>query len=491
MRVINSCVLNTLGTVCIELAVLLWVPALVAYLYAEPSGVFAFAAAAVISASIGVVLCSAFKMKGDLQYRDAYIIIGLGWLVAILLGSLPYIFQGMDVASGIFESASGWSAMGGTTLMDSNAAGYYILNGNSIMGLLFWRAFQQFIGGLGILLVMVALMPNKGILARRLFSSEAIGTTEAKTPFLPHAKDTARKLWLTYIGLNVLEAISLYITGMCPYDAITHAMATVATGGYSPMADSIAHYNSAWVDAITAIFIVAGGSQLSLAYLSVTKGKLAYFEDEEFKFALKVIAIGTSLIMLFGGIQGDIFLVFRYAIYQMISFTYTCGFANTMTYNEWSSAAKIVLLMGMLIGGCLGSTAGGIKMGRILICLKYISIRMEQFIHIHEIKAVKYNGQPVPDHSIQSILFYSVLYLGIWLVLSLALACAEYANTELDSMAIFAAIASSLAGVGPAFGQIWASYSYLTAPGKLICAFAMYAGRLELLPVLTLWMNRR
>jgi trk system potassium uptake protein len=483
-----------LGTLFIELAVLLLIPAVISRIYHEPTSVRAFVDSAAMCAVLGLVLrITAPKTESLLNRRQAVCIIVVGWLVAILVGAIPFVMNGMDVASGIFESASGWSAMGGTVLLDGNNLGYYTLLTSpyiTIMGLLFWRSLMQLVGGLGILLVVVAAVTHNKNTAKELYHAEAIGTEETKVPLVSNTITSARMLWMTYLGLNVLETLILKACNMNWYDAVTHSMATVATGGYSPYVNSIMQFNNIWIEVVTAMFIVIGGSNLGLIYSSIKNRNVAYIHDEEFKFALKIMAVGSVLVLLFGNIHGDLITQARYAIYTVISFGYTCGFVNNMDYNNWSEAAKMVLIGLMVVGGCLGSTAGGIKMGRVLVCIKYINYRLETYFHPRKIGSIKVNNNAVQSESVTGIVTYALLYMGVWILCSILLACCEFQNNLLDMTGITAAIASSLAGVGPAFSQIWSSYCYLTPAGKLVCALCMYIGRLEMLPILAIYTNK-
>jgi trk system potassium uptake protein TrkH len=470
--------MKIVGNALVELSVLMAIPAIVAYLYHEPAGVTAFALTAVLVAALGMVLMVVDNNGTKaITRKQAYMYVTIVWAAAILLGALPYYLLGMPAADAIFESASGYSAMGGTCLVDSNAAGYFVLNGMSIMGMLFWRAEEQLIGGIGIIIVLVALIPKMGITGRTMLTSEAIGTVEARTPFTPRAKDTAKIMLMVYLGLNAAEIVLLKLVGMNWYDAITHAFATVSTGGYSPMANSIAQYNSLPIEIITAVFIVLGGSQLALVYNTIQNKKIAYLKDTEFLSGLALVGGITFILVAFGGVQ------VRYAMYTVISFLYTCGFANTMTYNDWNAVSKLALIAAMLIGGCLGSTAGGIKIGREVIMVKAAIQEIRAFGEPHLVTSVKMGGHVVSENTVRHVVLYVALYLGMVGVFAIMLAAAECNNTALDGVGIVAAIASSMAGVGPAFSSIWASYASLTAAGKLVCALAMYIGRLEMLPV--------
>ena len=466
--------MKIVGRIMLVIAAIMMIPAGVAYIYNEPTGPFTMGA--LVALLVGAM--SIALDKGKVTTLNAYVYVSTIWFLAIVLGAIPFALSGMPVADSIFESASGYSAMGGTCLVEANnITGYFVLNGQPIMGLLFWRALMQLIGGIGIIIMLVALTPKMSSIGRTLLHSEAIGTESARQFFTTKAKGTARILLAVYLGLNVFEIALLKIAGMNWYDAITHAFATVSTGGYSPMANSIMQYNSLPIEIITMVFIVLGGSQLCLMYSSIKEKKNAYFHNEEFKTALILVTVFTAIIVLFGGVS------IRAALYSVISFMYTCGFVNTMDYNTWNAVTKLTLISAMIIGGCLGSTAGGIKVGRVLICAKVLSQEISRFAHPHEVTVVKADGHAISSDTVKPIVFYAALYMFVLFFFSIALGCAESSNTALDGVGILAAIASSMAGVGPAFSSIWASYASLTAAGKIVCALAMYVGRLEMIPI--------
>jgi trk system potassium uptake protein TrkH len=449
------------------------------------------------------------------SHKEALAAVTLGWLCATFFGALPFIFQGLSLVDAFFESISGFSATGATILVESNSLGYYIVNStlaeNSIatmleksvigltgtgtvlhlshaqtfFGLLFWRSFQQLIGGLGIILLVVAVFPQLRVAGRQLFRAEAVGPT--KDTITPRATGTARILWKVYLLFNALEIILLLAAGMPPFDAVCTAFSTLATGGFSPQASSLVAYNSLAIEAIVAIFIILGMSSFTLHYKVLTKDRLAWFKDEEFRFMIIILAIATMILLLFGGIEGDLPERFRFASFQVISFMGTCGFVNSLDYDKWSSAAKLALIMVMLIGGCIGSTAGGIKVGRLLVDLKYAYKELFHMIHPHAIMSIRLGEARVHEEILRPMLFYSFFYLATWLALSLALAMVSATDNRVDIAVVTAGIASCMGGVGPGFGIITFDWSQISDAGKMIGFFAMYIGRLELMPIFLLF----
>ena len=438
----------------------------------------AFALTSLLSVSAGIIL-TRLGEKGIVGNKEAFAAVTLGWLFATALGSLPFVFQGLSLVDALFESVSGFSATGATILTESNPLGYYIVNatladqsiathlagsvirmaGNDVAppiahahtyyGLLFWRSFQQLIGGLGIILLVVAVFPQLRVAGRQLYRAEAVGPT--KDTITPRATGTARILWRVYLLFNALEIILLVAAGMPLYDAVCTAFSTLATGGFSPQASSLVAYHSPIIEAIVALFIILGMSSFTLHYKVLTSDRLGWFKDEEFRFMISILAVATLVLMFFGGIDGQLMERFRFASFQVISFMGTCGFVNSLDYDSWTTAAKMALIMVMLIGGCIGSTAGGIKVGRLLVDLKYAYNELFHMLHPHALMSVRLGEARVKEDILRPILFYSFFYLAVWFALSLALAMVSAGDPRVDLTVVASGIASCMGGVGPGF----------------------------------------
>ncbi len=512
-------VFDIIGTVLKIMGLLLLVPGFVAALYHETSGIFAFALTSLLCMSSGIVL-KRLGVKGDVGSKEAFAAVTLGWLCATFFGALPFAFQGISLVDALFESISGFSATGATILTESNAQGYYIVNStladNSIAtalagvvtsslngqnywlhpgvapiyaptyyGLLFWRSFQQLIGGLGIILMIVAIFPQLRVAGLQLYRAEAVGPT--KDTITPRAATTARILWRVYLLFNAIEIVLLVAAGMPIYDAVCTAFSTLATGGFSPQASSLVAYHSPIIETIVAIFIILGMSNFSLHYKVLTTDRLGWFKDEEFRFMLTILAVATLVLLFFGGIEGDLLTRFRFASFQVVSLMGTCGFVNTLDYDKWSTAAKLALIMVILIGGCIGSTAGGIKVGRLLVDLKYAYNELFHMLHPHALMSVRLGEARVQEDILRPMLFYSFFYLATWLALALLFAMVSATDERVDLLVVASGIASCMGGVGPAFGILTFDWSQVSAAGKMIGFFAMYIGRLELMPIFLLF----
>lgn len=508
-------VLDVIGTVLKIMGLLLLVPGLVSACYHESSEVVAFAITALLSIGTGIIM-SHWGKKGEVGNKEAFAAVSLGWLAATFFGSLPFAFMGLSLADSLFESISGFSATGATILVEANAQGYYILNSTLVnssicaalaadlslglnahgivwqsassgtfYGLLFWRSFQQLIGGLGIILMVVAIFPQLRVAGRQLYRAETVGPS--KDTITPRATATARILWKVYLLFNALEIILLYAAGMPFYDAVCTAFSTLATGGFSPQASSLVAYNSPLIEAIVAVFIILGMSSFTLHYRVLTSDRLAWLKDEEFRFMIAILATATAVLLFFGGIGGGLLERLRFAAFQVISFMGTCGFVNSLDYDRWSTAAKLALMMVMLIGGSIGSTAGGIKVGRLLVACKYAYYELFHMLHPHALMSVRLGETRVQESILRPMLFYSFFYLAVWLALSLGLAMVSSTDPRVDLQVVASAIASCMGGVGPGFGIIAFDWSQIGEAGKMIGFFAMYIGRLELLPIFLLF----
>jgi trk system potassium uptake protein TrkH len=493
-------VLNTIGTILAVLGSLLVIPGIVAALYNEPNGVVAFALASLLALSFGLLLRH-IGSGGEMSIKGAFVAVTIGWLTATIFGALPYVFQGISIVDALFESISGFSATGATILTESNAQGYYIVNetlaqnsiANQLAGLIAVRlANYSVASNLGTINTFYGLLfwrsffPNLRVAGRQLYRVETVGPS--KDTITPKATSTARILWKVYILFNVVEIIMLLAAGMPLYDAICTAFSTLATGGFSPQASSLVAYDSPIIDTIVAVFIILGMSSFVLHYRVLWSDRFAWFKDEEFRFMIAILAIFISIVFFFGNIDGDLLTRFRLASFQVISFMGTCGFTNTMDFDKWSTAANLALIMVMLIGGCIGSTAGGIKVGRFLADLKYTRNELTHMMHPKAILTVKIGRHALDGDVLRSIIFYSFIYLATFLALSLALAIVSINDSRVDLLVVTSGIASCMGGVGPGFGITAFNWSQISSLGKLIGFFAMYLGRLELMPIFLLFL---
>ncbi|MDD4162028.1 MAG: potassium transporter TrkG [Methanothrix sp.] len=524
-------VLKNLGLLAILLGILMVIPGLVSAIYKEPLGVVAFGATSIIAVLAGLAMNHSSE-DSNMGHREAFATVSLSWLLAAFLGALPYFFLGLSPVDAIFESMSGFTTAGATILSEYNSQGYWILNNDLVQGsmayalvdraasyllyysssdtidlflgitldlknmltikgtfygLIFWRSFTQLLGGLGIVLLFIAILPNLGVAGRELYSVEGLGLT--KEAITPRVKNTAKTLWGIYLGLAGLEALLLVAAGLPFYDSLCTAFASIATGGFSPVAYSIAKYNSILVEAIVCIFLLLGGTNFIIYHQIILKKDLKkLFLDSEFRFYILIMSTSIFMLMLWGKIPGEFHTKLRSSIFQVISTMTTTGFVNNFDYDAWSLAAKITLILLMLIGGCTGSTGGGIKVGRVLIVLKYTYNELIRSLHPKAVMGIKMGSKIVKENTVKSVLLFVQLYLLIFICATLAFAVTESANPQFNALSAISAAASCLGVVGPGFGIVALDFTGISQAGRILGVVCMYIGRMEILPVILMFL---
>jgi trk system potassium uptake protein TrkH len=424
-----------------------------------------------------------------LQKRDGYIIVTLGWLILTFTGALPYLFTGTipGFVDAIFETISGYSTTGASIVNDIEA----LPN-----GILLWRSATHWIGGMGIIVLTIAILPLLGIGGMQLFMAEAPGPSADKMH--PRITQTAKRLWLIYVSLTLTEFFLLKIAGMTWFDAINHAMATMSTGGFSTKNASMAYWNhKPIIQYIVIAFMFIAGTNFILTYFAL-KGRIKkIFQNEEFKYyffgSIFMTIVITIIIQYFQtpGIEstlthpmpwGALESSFRHAGFQVIAVLTTTGFVSA-DYTTWNSLATMLIFSLFLIGGSAGSTSGGVKIVRHIIMIKNSILEFKKLLHPNAIIPVRYDGKGVSRIIVFNILSFFVLYMLIFISSAIIL---SFMGLEFDSA--IGAAASSLGNVGPALGSLSPvdNYAHLSDPAKLFCSFLMLIGRLELFTVLIL-----
>jgi len=436
-------------------------------------------------------LCWFFNRNApkSLQKKEGYLIVTLGWLMLTFTGTLPYLFTGSipEFTNAIFETISGYSTTGSSILTDIEAMP---------KGILFWRSATHWIGGMGIIVLTVAILPLLGIGGMQLFMAEAPGPSADKMH--PRITETAKRLWLIYFLLTFLEFFLLKIAGMTWFDAINHAMATMSTGGFSTKNASIAYWNGApIIQYIITIFMFIAGANFVLTYFAL-KGKVRkVFKSEEFKYYFfGIISLSILITVIIVNYQdpnlvtsihhpkpwGEVESAFRHAAFQVTSVLTTTGFV-TADFTMWSSFATMLMFSLFFIGGSAGSTSGGIKIVRHIVMIKNSFYEFKKLLHPNAIIPVRYDGTGVPKNIIYNILAFFILYMLIFILSSILLTF-----FGLDFESAIGAAASSLGNIGPALGSVSPvdNYAHLSVGAKWFCAFLMLIGRLELFTVLIL-----
>ncbi len=447
---------------------------------------------------IGIILMFLTREhQKEINKREGYIVVTFGWIFMSLSGTLPYLFSGAipSFTNAFFETMSGYTTTGAS-----------ILNEIEIIpkGVLFWRSLTHWIGGMGIIVLAIAILPLLGIGGMQLFAAEAPGPSADKLH--PRITDTAKRLWLIYFGYTVAETILLKLAGMSFFDAINHALSTLSTGGFSTKNASVAYWNDQpLIQYIIILFMFLAGMNFVLSYFGF-KGKVQkIIRDEEFKFyALSVIiftAIATLVIyskadMSISSIDhpmvwGEAESAFRHALFQVLAVITTTGFVSA-DFTMWTSFLTVFFFGIMFLGGSAGSTSGGIKVVRHLITIKNGVLEFKRTLHPRAILPVRYNRRSVSKEIVFNILAFFILYMLSFIIGSVVLGA-----LGLDFETAIGGAASSLGNVGPAFGKLSPvnNFDVLPAFGKWWCSFLMLIGRLELFTVLILltpffWRNR-
>jgi len=425
--------------------------------------------------------------KKEVKTREGYIIVTFGWIIMSVSGMLPYLFSGAipNIADAFFETISGYTTTGSSVV--DNIEGL-------TQGILFWRSLTHWIGGMGIIVLAIAILPLLGIGGMQLFAAEAPGPSGDKLH--PRITDTAKRLWLIYLGYTIAESILLKLAGMSYFDAINHSMATLSTGGFSTKNASLAYWNDQpLIEYIVIVFMFLAGSNFVLSYFAF-KGKIQrVLKDEEFRsyvgFIIVFTIIAASVIyfqahvpvsnyhpMVWGPGESAI----RHALFQVLSVITTTGFV-TANFTNWTPFLTIFFFGMMFLGGCAGSTAGGIKVMRHLLIIKNGVLEFKRTLHTNAVIPVRYNNKTVKEHIVFNIIAFFVLYMLLFIIGALVLGL-----LGLDFESAIGGAASSLGNVGPALGTLHplANYGGLPDLGKWWCSFLMLSGRLELFTVLIL-----
>ena len=438
----------------------------------------------------GMLLVLCRNNDRQLAKRDGYMVVSLGWLLMSLSGTLPYISSGAIplFSDAFFESMSGFTTTGATILNDIEAVP---------AGILFWRSTTHWIGGMGIIVLALAILPLLGIGGMQLFTAEAPGPSSDKLH--PRITDTAKRLWLIYVLFTTLNALLLWGGGMSLFDAINHAMSTLSTGGFSTKNLSLAHWNDApWIQYTTVLFMVIAGSNFVLSYFAFTGQFAKIFEDEEFRTYLKFIfsftgiAFAFALISSLGADQthfidhepwGATESRLRHALFQVVAIITTTGF-STADFTAWGGFLTLFFFGLMFLGGSAGSTSGGIKVVRHLLMIKNGFLEFKRALHPNAIIQVRYNNRTVDTDITYTILAFFILYMISFIIGALGFGAM---GLTFDSAAGLAA--STLGNVGPALGDFGPSANYAGLPdaGKFWATFLMLIGRLELFTVLIIF----
>ncbi len=420
------------------------------------------------------------RSSRQIGVREGYVVVTLVWILFSLFGMLPFLFHGCipSVTDAFFETMSGFTTTGASILTNVEALPH---------GLLFWRSIMQWLGGMGIVVLSLAVLPFFGG-NMQLFLAEFPGPTYDKLQ--PRIKNTARQLWVLYIVLTCAAAITLTIGGMDFFDAVCHALTTMASGGYSTKQASIAYWDSAFIQYTIIIFMVLAGTNFALLYWAFVKRRFdKLWKDEEFKSYILMIGIFVMLITCGLVINTDASTLaeyeraFRKSLFQVVSFVTTTGFSTT-DYTIWKPAVWLLLLLLMFCGGSAGSTSGGFKVARLLLICKNSYYELKRLIHPNAVLPIRVNEHVVSDKTVSNIYAFATIYVAIIIFSTCVVAVSGISLSD-----SFGVVLSSISNVGPTIGHYGPTSSFADIPTaiKWFLSFIMLVGRLELFTVLVLF----
>jgi trk system potassium uptake protein TrkH len=466
-------VIQTTGAFLRFFSLMFLAPFAVSLGYGEGRDALVFLGSAVVSAAVGHGMVRRRQVRtDDLKRIEGLAIVAGSWVLLSWAAAIPYFAAGMGPIDANFEAMSGLTTTGATVMRDFSQYG---------RGIFFWRSLTQWLGGMGVIALFIAVFPRLGIGGRQLFFAEAPGPTDEKVA--PQIRKTAAALWSVYAGLTLAEFIALMVAGMPIYDSACHAMTTLAAGGFSPHPLSIAGYASPAAEWIIIFFMFLAGANFALHYRTL-RGELgALPRDEEFRAYAGIVAIAVILLAIALRPQvPDFGESIRQGMFQALSILTTTGYAST-DFQLWNDQARMVLLALMFIGGCAGSAAGGPKVVRQVLIARYTLLELRRTVHPRAVLPVKLGGRVVPDEVMRVVLVFFLFYLLVFAVTTIVVSTL---GADLDTA--FTAAIACLGNIGPGFNAVgpMASFADLHPVSKIALTAAMWIGRLEVLTVLAL-----
>ena len=472
-------VLKVVGVLLVLLSLMMSIPLIYGVINGD-SGARNLGISTVSSLITGTLLWTAFNnIEANLSKREGYLIVALGWIVIFLFGAIPYLsYQGIDsIPDAMFESMSGLTTTGATILTDIEALPD---------SLLLWRSMSQWIGGMGIIVLTVAIFPLLGIGGVELFIAESPGPTSDKIH--PRIKETAKRLWLIYVSLTALLAVILAIMGMTLFDAVNHSMTTIATAGFSTKNASIAAFNNPGIEYMISFFMLLTGCNYTLIYFGL-KGKMKkVWRSDEFKAYLLLVFMLTMILTISITCIGNqsIEASYRHALFHMLSLITTTGYV-TGDYTAWSPAVTMIFFSMFFMGACAGSTRGGIKVIRHLVFFKNSILELKRILHPKALIRTKIDGHVVRPRILTHILVFLLFYMMIFLVgtICMSFVLVEDATPFVSAVGV---VAASLGNVGPGIGSVGPidNFAHIPNVGKWLSIILMLFGRLELFTILIL-----
>ncbi len=415
------------------------------------------------------------RLQVELRKRDGFVVVAMFWVVLGLLGALPFLFGAhLSMTDAFFEAISAFSTTGAT-----------VMTGLDDMppSILFYRQQLQWFGGMGVVVLAVAILPMLGIGGMQLYRAETPGPFKSDK-IAPRITQCARSFWFIYSGLTLLCGLGYWLAGMSLFDAVAHSLSTISTGGFSTHDASLAYFDSPAIEAIAILFMTLGGINFSVHFLALVAGRpLAYVHDLEVRSYLIILVVVSLLItvaLYYSHYHADISSSLRYGLFQTVSVMTSTGFV-TEDFSRWPGFITLLLFFSSFIGGCAGSTAGGMKVIRLLIIFKQSWLNLQQLIHPHSVRSLKLAGRVLPSRISDAVWGYFALYVATFAVIMLLLMA-----DGMDQVTAFSAVTTSMNNLGPGLGAVAVNFQDVSTGSKWLLAFAMLLGRLEIFTVLVL-----
>ena len=450
----------------------------VSAIYQEWSDIPGLVLAAVITSLTGFTLWRVFDRPGELSTREGFAAVGLAWIALALFGALPYLLTGTigNVTDAVFEASAGFTTTGASVMPDPGALPH---------GILVWRSLTQWIGGMGIIVLSIAILPLLGMGAHQLARAESPGPMPDR--LTPRFKETAKRLWLVYLVLTVVETGFLWAGDMTLFEAVNHSFTTMSTGGFSTNAGSLGAFSS-YSQWIVIVFMTLAGTSFALHYKVVRRDWKAYFKSVELRVYLSIVAV-AAVLMAIGTWGGSVATTIRNAVFTSLTIVTTTGYA-TVDFAVWIPALGIMIVGLMFVGGMAGSTAGAIKTDRLNILYEASRTDVRRLIHPHGVFITRVGRTAVPDLVVETVQTFFLLYMFAFMTGTFLMAIlVSLSGADTDVITIVTSVATSLGNVGPGLGEVGPTGNFLGLPwaAKWLLVSLMTVGRLEILPILILF----
>lgn len=460
-----------IGLTLIYIGLVILIPVIVAIIYGEYGSILPFLTASIISMTVGAILRKtvppSLENLNDIKKGEALFIVALSWIVFGLISAIPYLFYGLSPVNALFEAVSGITTTGATILTHYDYPHAFF----------FWRSFTQWLGGLGIIVLFIAILPQFAVAGRQMFFAEAPGPTEDK--FTPRIRNTASALWKIYAGFTVLEIILLVCNGMPAFDAVCNSLSTLSAGGFSPNEYSIMGYHSNTITWIILIFMLLAGASFNLQYkVLVQKNPLLLFKNEEFRTYFLLVIFMALLIT-----ASLHFHNFTDALFQVISITTSSGFAS-VDFEKWDYTSKLILFIVMFMGSCASSAGGGIKIARWLVVFKSMKSEIVRILHPNAVVNIKMDNKTIQPEVARQIVVFVFFYFLLFGITAVVMSILEQ-NTAVGLTGAISSLGNIGPGVAVSTGPM-GNFDNMHTVSKLIFTVNMLVGRLELIPFLVL-----